>query len=95
MAPVRRVPSLTDHDGASLGVDGQVLSRHQSPAAALAERLHVDPVKQVLTRVVLEDDDTARVRAHDHIVCQRRVGVARSERFGAGSILGSNLLWRR
>ena len=57
-----------DHDGATLGIDGQVLARHDSTTSGLAEGLHVHALEQVLGRIVLEDDDPAGVGTDDDVV---------------------------
>lgn len=57
-----------NHDGAALGVDGEVLAGDDAAAARLAEGLLVDLVEGVLLLVVLEDDDAAGVGADDDII---------------------------
>ena len=57
-----------DHDGATLGIDGQVLARHDSTTSGLAEGLHVHALEQVLGRIVLEDVDPAGVGTDDDVV---------------------------
>ena len=51
-----------------LWIDGQILSRYNSPTSTLSKGLHVNSLKAVLDRVVLEDDNPAAVAANDDVV---------------------------
>mmetsp|Transcript_1924 Transcript_1924/g.3662 ORF Transcript_1924/g.3662 Transcript_1924/m.3662 type:complete len:203 (-) Transcript_1924:394-1002(-) len=51
----------SDHHCTSLGVNGEVLTRHNPPAARLAKRLDVHLLKGVLGPIVLQNHDPAGV----------------------------------
>ena len=59
----------------SLGVRGQILARHNAATARLAQSFLVNFLQNVLCRVVLQDDHTARVRAHNYVVLEREYTI--------------------
>lgn len=59
----------SDHDRATFRIDSKILACHNPARAGLAVRFLVHFYECVRLRVVVEDDDAARVRPNDHIVC--------------------------
>ena len=59
---------LTDHDSTPFGIDSKVLARNDSAAAALSVRLLMNLFKDILGGIVLQNDNTARIRANNDVV---------------------------
>lgn len=59
---------LTNHNSTAFGVNSKVLPRDDSSAATLPVRFLVDFLKHILGRIVLQDDNTARVGTNNDVI---------------------------
>ncbi len=57
-----------NHDGASLGVGGKVLSRNNPPCAGFSKRFLMDFDETAGARVIIQDHNATRIRPYNCVV---------------------------